>query len=1209
MTRVLLYLGIFLLVQGEYAHGQSSSTKVPLAGKVYASSESELRPAALLVDGDLSSSWQSTAPFPDAFYASERQNSLLKADWTAPAGLNLNLALDGNLQSFTPNIPVSEGLAEVRFTFPVPETIHRLGIRLRNVSQPVHVHLQDAQGNTLQTLTYAASQNFQHLRFSPEQAGVTTLLLSSSASFGIFEIGTTAGLLTEFVGIELTEDQLVTSVELKHFPGSGSASASALYGGLDREHLNLLQALDPNYPGTVTVDLAEPTLLRFIEIRHTVLPENWRRVSAFHLQAFAESSDTSASDGDSGTGQSPDFPSHWDPYAGVYPSLSSTSTASASSTVNLQTNAPDLIIDEDFSSSWISSNPLPDRYASANHQNVLLHLFGFASGNVPVQAATDGAWGIRTATIPVDSQAGLAWYELSVPETSIRGLNARFANHTAPIFIRLNTADARDTTLVYPVGGSPNRHFMPQLAGVTDIRITSAAPFIIHEIAAYSQPLREYVTLDLGELKEVSWVRSRHFNGVGNVLGSYLEVGQDSTDMRQVATLNPSAIHYESIRFDSALSIRYVRVVHEIVDENFKKASVQELTVYDAFGAFGPPPQAKRQQHSFSDLLGINTVWAWGTNRIPSLQGPEEGAQKFIRAGRNARNYHNLHWDTADPDETPSYTRGDVRVLRGWTQWLREYADWQEKGFTVNATYTFDRFQETAWNTPYASAAALGTAFASVFGPSHENLVQTVEIGNEPWDYSDSTYVAILEGMSKAMKTADPHLKVLPAALQASNPFMGNTGVSKNFMGYKLSPRAAPYLDGVNIHVYSYTRDAAGNRIAVHPEHPESGMRNLFAGIRFRDHNMPGKEIHVTEWGWDASSLNEQAVNTEAVSEQAQALYALRGLFWLSRMGVDRADWFFYANVPMEDGGTPINYDRSGLTESRLFGFREKLAFKAMERMQNLMGDLYFHGIVEESEHAYIYVLANTAGEPSHLLAWRPVPGDQLEELEHAFFYPYAAQEAFRISGQSTDLEPITLDIQEGEFRLPLSAAPLLVPLLPMQQTLADQALRLEVSQKEGLKAVLRLQTKQPLEQLGEVELAGGFQQAQLLADAEKHWQRQDPHTWILELDEMPLGWHQTTAVLKQYQLESNRVEVEIKGQASLFPNPAREVSHLVFRSAIRGGVDVYVHDTQGRLRQSFSIAPGLSRLELSLMDLKAGVYIMSVDFGAYTERIRFIKQ
>ncbi|WP_040670428.1 T9SS type A sorting domain-containing protein [Nitritalea halalkaliphila] len=510
---------------------------------------------------------------------------------------------------------------------------------------------------------------------------------------------------------------------------------------------------------------------------------------------------------------------------------------------------------------------------------------------------------------------------------------------------------------------------------------------------------------------------------------------------------------------------------------------------------------------------------------------------------------------------------------------------------------------------PIRFGGSLGTAFGSVFGPSHENLVQTVEIGNEPWDYSDSTYVAILEGMAEALKAADPQLKVLPAALQASNPFMGNTGVSKNFMGYKLSPQAAPYLDGVNIHVYSYTRDASGNRIAVHPEHPESGMRNLFAGIRFRDHNMPGKEVHVTEWGWDASSLNEQAVNTEAVSEQAQALYALRGLFWLSRMGVDRADWFFYANVPMENGGAPINYDRSGLTESRLFGFREKLAFKAVERMQNLMGDLYFDSVLEESEQAYIYVLRNAAGELSHLLAWRPVPGDELEEVPHAFFYPYAAQEAFRISGQSSDLEPLVLDIQDGEFRLPLSAAPLLVPLLPMQQSLADQELRLEVTQMEGPKTVLRLQTKQPLDALGEVELAGGFQRALLQAGAETSWQRQDPNTWTLELDEMPLGWHQTTAVLKHYQLESNRVEVEIKGQASLFPNPLRDSGHLVFRSAIREGVDVYVHDTQGRLRQSFSIAPGMSRLELSFLDLKPGVYIVSVDFGAYTERIRFIKQ
>ncbi|EIM76483.1 hypothetical protein A3SI_09807 [Nitritalea halalkaliphila LW7] len=322
MTRVLLYLGAFLLVQAADAQGDSSSTKVPLAGKVYASSETEQRPAALLVDGDLNSSWQSTSPFPDAFYASERQNSLLRADWTAPVGIQLAPALDGNLQSFTQNIPVVEGLAEVRFTFPSPEQIHRLGVRLRNVSQPVQIRLQDVQGNTLQTYTYTSGQNFQHLRFAPEQEGVKSLLLSSSAPFGIFEIGTTAALLQEFIGIELTEDQLVTSVDLKHFPGSASASASALFGGLDRDNLQLIQVLDPAYAGTLTVELSEPMLMRFIEIRHTLLPENWRRVSAFHLQAFAEPNEPSLPGTGPGTGQGPEIPAHWDPYAGVYPSLS-----------------------------------------------------------------------------------------------------------------------------------------------------------------------------------------------------------------------------------------------------------------------------------------------------------------------------------------------------------------------------------------------------------------------------------------------------------------------------------------------------------------------------------------------------------------------------------------------------------------------------------------------------------------------------------------------------------------------------------------------------------------------------------------------------------------------------------------------------------------------------------------------------------------------
>ena len=42
--------------------------------------------------------------------------------------------------------------------------------------------------------------------------------------------------------------------------------------------------------------------------------------------------------------------------------------------------------------------------------------------------------------------------------------------------------------------------------------------------------------------------------------------------------------------------------------------------------------------------------------------------------------------------------------------------------------------------------------------------------GNEPWDYSASFYVKVLEGMAKGFKDGDPNILVAPGAFQADTP-------------------------------------------------------------------------------------------------------------------------------------------------------------------------------------------------------------------------------------------------------------------------------------------------------------------------------------------------------------------------------------------------------------------------------------------------------
>ncbi|UJP66801.1 T9SS type A sorting domain-containing protein [Mongoliitalea daihaiensis] len=1201
----VVFLMIFSInvVHGTILFDFDSLYKIPVEAK--ASSVFRNAVPDLVLDSNLNTSWVSDNPYPDRYYANPEQNSLLNKTLQSNATVSLAAATDGLLGNFTPTIPLVNGQASVWYDFSTATDVFLVGARLRGLSnQPVVISLCDSDGNCSQQ-SYLPSQNNANVRFTFALENITRIQLSSTASFAIYDLAVVAAPIEEYVRLDFEESHLVKQIHTKHWAGNQAATASFLWLSEDGTTWVKIADLDPNQLSVQQTILESPVKAKHLKLSHRLVQENFKKSSIFEIDVLAvvlqEPSDDDAGGDPSHT---PADPVQWDPHAGVYRPFSQGSIAFSSS--DLSTSQASNVLDNDFSSAWLSNNPLPDRYVSNPSQNILLGIQGTASNGVSLVQATDGNLGNFAPT--VQAVNGEAWVRLSFNPRAIHRYSMRLgANFQENVSISFRYQGQSLKTVFYAMGTSGHQRFVVEESLVDEIYISSPTAFTIQELAAYSEPLEEWVTVDLGEVKNVGWIRARYWNGTNNSVSAALYAGETLEQLVKIQDLNPTRLNFEDIVLAQPIAARYVRIAHRLVDENFKRASVQELMVFDEFGSYGPKPTAKPQQHSFGDLFGINTVWAWGTNKVPNLQGPNEGAQKFIRAGSQARNYHNIHWDTTDPDITPDYTPGIYQIRNQWTQWHREYADWKTKGFTVDVTYTFDRFREDAWDTPYASAYNLGQAFGQVYGPRNLNLVRTVEVGNEPWDYSDSTYVQILEGMAKGLKEADPGFVVLPAALQAADPGLGNTGVSKHYMGNKLSSTAAAYLDGINLHLYSYVFGENGVRVAVQPEHPQSRMQEIYAGIRFRDANMPGKQIHVTEWGWDSSSANELAINNEAVSSTSQALYLVRGLLWLSRMGIDRAHWYFYANVPIETG-QPVNHDRSGLTESRLFNFQEKRSFIAAEAVKNLMADLYFDHIIQEDEQAYIYALRNQAGEFSHLIAWRPVVGDDTLSTNYTIAMDRSAEAAHYISGLDPHGESVHVSASGNELVLPLSSKPLLVRLgavltSPPPANTARLSYRVERAH-----TIFELTTEQPVEELGEVLFRKG---SNALADPslqELQWEKVDERRWRAQVQEMMPGTYILKADLSQHEIQSNVVDLMVDSRVRIFPNPVQAIGYLELIKPFEEETRIQIINIHGKVEREIVLPMMAASCELNLSNLKNGIYLIQVQNQQYLSQTRVIK-
>ena len=579
---------------------------------------------------------------------------------------------------------------------------------------------------------------------------------------------------------------------------------------------------------------------------------------------------------------------------------------------------------------------------------------------------------------------------------------------------------------------------MIQRHGIVQIKLYSSQAFSVFEIAATTNLPKEFVLFDLGKPKDISWIEARHWSGKNTLKKCVLYAGTDKINWKPVQSLPVDGEVLSVYQSPQMVKAQYLKLEFTINDKDWEKAVLWELKVYDEHGPYGAFPPPKQSKHRLADIMGVNGIWGWGYNKHSDELKPGQGPAHFNKVANHARNYHNLNWDITHPYQTPGYRRmaeGKGTQALDWVNWDREYKAWQKAGLSVQASIQFENETQAQeiWGDAFQAAYNYGKAFALHFGKEQGNgLVNVVEVGNEPWDYDAGFYRSILGGMAKGIKEADKTMVVLPCALQSGLPAMEQTDF-KNYMGLRISEQEAPYLDGLNVHYYSYINNPDGSRKAVHPEHPQSTFRGILNDIRFRNINMPGKAIYLSEWGWDSKGVGEVCDFDVCVTEEAQALYAVRGALMMMRLGIDKVIWFFYANLPE----SPTLYNRSGLTSTLNKGFQNKKSFVAFQAIRHHIGQSYFLNTIREDEKAYIYLFGNKTGQPTHLVVWQPAAAENLAVQNIPLkmtnkLQGYNIQHSYLIKGKNSQGEAIAnpvFDPISKELNLQVSTAPLVLKI------------------------------------------------------------------------------------------------------------------------------------------------------------------------------------
>ena len=375
---------------------------------------------------------------------------------------------------------------------------------------------------------------------------------------------------------------------------------------------------------------------------------------------------------------------------------------------------------------------------------------------------------------------------------------------------------------------------------------------------------------------------------------------------------------------------------------------------------------------------------------------------------RVLRNYHPLKWDVGE-DTSVSL---DFPFAKNRVNWETLYGGWQRAGYKTHASILFDDIDQKAWKDVEADARKYGEAFAKSFG----GMLDAAEIGNEPGKYDDETYRRLFVAMARGLRDGDPRLKIATCAAN-----LGKSGrYSKSMDLFAGSPEL---WDIINIHTYAEAEPWPTWRRSYPEDAATKWTENIGHVVKWRDEHAKGKELWVTEFGYDAGTKPPPATGDFAKwvssTEEQQAMWTVRSFLLLPRMGVDRAHLYFF-----NDSDEPKLHASSGITRN----FEPKPVFHSLAWLQRSLGDYRFSRVDREIPpgECYSYEFTNGGDAKKRILAVWLASGQSRKVRLYIDTAKAVRAERMPLASGAADAIEITREI-EGYIAVEAGERPILI--------------------------------------------------------------------------------------------------------------------------------------------------------------------------------------
>jgi hypothetical protein len=414
-----------------------------------------------------------------------------------------------------------------------------------------------------------------------------------------------------------------------------------------------------------------------------------------------------------------------------------------------------------------------------------------------------------------------------------------------------------------------------------------------------------------------------------------------------------------------------------------------------------PATPAPRPHPTMREFMGLN---AHTVQFKPDLYAP---------VCRRVRDYHPIRWDIEENPARPTV----LPMAANGVDWSSLYGSWVKSGFDVDACVQFDDLGADKWKDPAAEARAYGEAFARALGPSAKTpLITSAEIGNEPSKYSEAQYRAIFEGMARGLRAGDPKLKIATCAVMTgktdewSKPMSSVAGLEDLY-------------DVVNVHAYAFKELWPTWRRSFPEDHSIAFLKSIDDVLRWRDAHAAGKEVWLTEFGYDSASKPPAADGPwgkwVGVTDEQQAQYIVRSFLTLSATDLDRAYLYFF-----NDNDEAQLHGASGITRN----FKPKPSFHAMAHLYKTLGDYRFvRAAIRKDGDIYCFEYEHNQKPAEKIyVAWSPTA----DAKSAVRVLPVEAKAVYRAEAMPLTTDKVTRvdwKATEGKISLEISGTPVYI--------------------------------------------------------------------------------------------------------------------------------------------------------------------------------------